>query len=114
MENTVEAKEFLASAVAENRRLLGLEPRHGDASTQFKKQKDHDRVAFEAYVAISSNSGSHMMVGAPTLNALAEAWAQVTGIPLDRRMAQRVFIVSAMSKPPEGRDPNDSRSRDAS
>jgi len=56
--------------------------------------------AFEAYVAIYANNGKHMMIGAPTLEALKDAWLQVTESTTDLNPigAQHVWIVRADSE----------------
>jgi hypothetical protein len=77
----------------------------GNSSLMFTKVYDHGRVAFEAYMAIYRNDGDHLILAAPTLDALAESWEGVAGLPLNREQAQKVFIVSATSKLTAGQGP---------
>ena len=62
----------------------------------FTKVKDHDRVAFEAYMAIYRNHGDHVILASPTLDGLADIWDKNCDVPLDRAAAQKVFIISAI------------------
>lgn len=92
--------EVMARAVAQNRKNIGLPPQKdaiaGRVTLMFSDCRDHDRHAFEAYLAVWRNDGNHVVIAAPTLDALAEAWDQIVdGIPLDRDAAQHVFIISA-------------------
>lgn len=108
MEQDEGSVEFLRDAVEQNRRLVGLPPQFpdvkGNSSTLFAKRSDHGRIAFECHMAIWRNHGEHVVIAAPSLEALANAWLQVVGVPLNRAIAQEVVIVSRLttSKPDGG------------
>ena len=65
---------------------------------QFRQLKDHDRIAFGAYVALHDGK-EQIMLGAPSLDALEREWnSRYPESPLDRERAQRVLIVAAPKK----------------
>jgi hypothetical protein len=53
------------------------------------------RPAFHMYLAVWSNPGrGECLIGAPTLEALARRWAEVTQRPLDASRAQYVLVMN--------------------
>lgn len=51
--------------------------------------------AYEMWIAVWSNrSRGHVMLGAPTLDLLAERWEQLTHSDFDRTIAQRVVVAA--------------------
>ena len=74
---------------------LELDGRH---SLQFAKLHDHDRISFEAYMAIYRNHGDHVILAAPTLQKLSEIWEPIAGLPLDETAVQHVYIIAAETK----------------
>lgn len=64
------------------------------ATTQFKELKTPSgKRAFEAYVAVYANDGAHVVIAAPTLDALEVAYEKLTGQQLVKEKAQHCFIV---------------------
>lgn len=66
-----------------------------EKTVQFKKiddprSKDHN--AFECFVAVWFHDGRNVIIGAPTLVALAECWKEITGSVLDRFSAQHSLV----------------------
>lgn len=70
------------------------------ASDQFKKMQDHGRIAFEGFMAVYRNGGNHILLVAPSLDSLSDAWDKIVEIPpLVRESAQHVLIVKAGAEP---------------
>lgn len=52
-------------------------------------------ASYKAFMAIWSNRGrGHVVIAAPTIEALRDRWEQITSSDLDETMAQEVFICS--------------------
>lgn len=66
-------------------------------ATQFQRMRVQiiePRPAFDMYIAIWSFPGrGECVIGAPTREALAERWEQITRTPLDESRAQHVLVL---------------------
>lgn len=67
------------------------------SSSQFTKilyQVSEPTAGFDMWVGTWSNNGNgHVVIGAPSLEALGDRWLQIVGVELDRSMAQHVIAV---------------------
>lgn len=50
------------------------------------------RAGFDAYIAVWNGGRNEVVIGAPTLEALAQEWESITGQQLKRDRAQHVVL----------------------
>lgn len=65
-------------------------------ATQFREMRvqiNEPRAAFDMYIAVWSVGGSECVIGAPSLEALSNRWAQMTRTTLDASRAQHVLVM---------------------
>lgn len=55
-------------------------------------------IGFDAYVAVWANGGREVVIGAPTLAALALRWKEITLTDLNRDRAQHVVMTSVTAE----------------
>ena len=66
------------------------------AFTKRRVQQLETAPGFEMWVAVWGNRGrGNVMIGAPTLDELADRWEQITNSDFDRDMAQRIVTLAA-------------------
>ena len=66
------------------------------AFTKRRIQQLETAPGFEMWVAVWGNRGrGNVMIGAPTLDELADRWEQITNSDFDRDMAQRIVTLAA-------------------
>ena len=75
-----------------------------DPSLEFKKypiEIGKKGAATEAWVAVWANrSRGHVIIGAPTLQALEARWEQITNVDFDPTIAQHVFVCKTETAAP--------------
>lgn len=64
-----------------------------EASYQFTKLKDHERVAFEGFMAVYSNFEKHVIIAAPSMEVLEQFWKLATSAELNKQAVQHVHII---------------------
>lgn len=68
------------------------------SSKQFEKldiEIGKKAASYKAFMAIWSNRGrGHVVIAAPTIDALRDRWEQITNSDLNEPLAQEVFICS--------------------
>jgi hypothetical protein len=79
----------MSTATEKNLKATGIN------SLMFNRVKDHERVAFEAYMAIYRNHGDHVILASPTIDGLSDIWDKNCDLPLNREIVQHVLIVNA-------------------
>ena len=57
------------------------------------------KTSFAAFVAVWTNGGNHVVIGAPTLEGLEDAWSKITSGTLNPKHAQRIAISKLEAKP---------------
>lgn len=65
---------------------------HAKQFTRLAVEYHKPRAGFDAYIAVWRGPRSEVVIGAPTLDALAEEWEDITGLRLQRERAQHVVL----------------------
>lgn len=78
-----------------NDEYVKLPPMPSRQFTKLAIKVNTKATGYSAWVAIWTNRGrGHVVIGAPTLDDLAEHWERITHSDFDRSAAQRVFLCS--------------------
>ena len=69
-----------------------MDKQHAKQFRKLQVQYLKPKAGFEAYVAVWNGGGDEVIIGAPTLEALADQWENITGRKLQRDRAQHVML----------------------
>jgi hypothetical protein len=78
-----------------SKEYVKLPPAPSKAFRKLSVRVNTKSIGYRAWVAIWTNRNrGHVVIGAPTLNDLAERWGQITSSDFEPSYAQCVFICS--------------------